>query len=132
MLFGLTNVSAIYQMLINNTLTKYLNIYTVAYLNDILIYSRNLKDHQKYVENILEQLLIRQLRYKLEKCEFHKKEIGFLGFVVEIDEIKIDPKKIQKILDWPESKNLKNLQRFLRFGNFNRQFISKYLFIILL
>ena len=118
--------------MINDTLAGYLDIYIVIYLNDIFIYSGNLEDYQRYVEDVLERLFTRQLRCKSEKCKFHKKEVDFLGFVVGINGIKIDPKKIQKILDWPESRNLKNLQGFLGFGNFNRRFISEYSFIILL
>ena len=57
--------------------------------------------------------------------------MDFLGFIVKINRIKIDAKKIRKILDWPEPRNLKKLQRFLGFRNFNRQFISEYLFITL-
>ena len=58
--------------------------------------------------------------------------MNFLRFVIRINGIKIDSEKIQKVLDWPELRNLKDLQRFLGFGNFNQQFINKYLFIILL
>ena len=58
--------------------------------------------------------------------------MDFLGFIIRINGIKIDSKKIQKIFDWPELRNLKNLQGFLGFGNFNRQFVSEYSFITLL
>ena len=130
-LFGLINAPVTCQTLINNTLAEYLDIYVVIYLDNILIYSENLKDYQRHVENVLERFLAKQLRYRSEKYEFHKKEVDFLGFVVRIDRIKIDLEKIQRILDWPEPKNLKNLQRFLGFGNFNRQFINGYSLIIL-
>ena len=72
------------------------------------------------------------MRYKLEKCEFYKKEVDFLEFIIRTNRIKIDPKKIQKVFNWPKPRNLKDLQGFLGFGNFNRQFISRYLLIILL
>ena len=58
--------------------------------------------------------------------------MNFLKFVIRINKIKIDSKKIQKVFDWSELRNLKDLQRFLGFGNFNRQFISRYLLITLL
>ena len=57
--------------------------------------------------------------------------MDFLGFVIGIDGIKIDSKKIQRVLDWPVPRNLKDLQGFLGFGNFNRQFISGYSLITL-
>ena len=58
--------------------------------------------------------------------------MDFLGFIVGVDEIQIDSKKIQKVLNWSEPRNLKKFQGFLGFGNFNRRFINKYLSIILL
>ena len=119
------------QTLINDILAGCLDIYAVAYLNNILIYSGNLENHRGYIKNVLKRLLVRQLRYKPEKCEFYKKEVDFLGFIIRINGIKIDPEKIRKILDWSEPRNLKNLQGFLGFGNFNRRFISGYLLIIL-
>ena len=108
-----------------------LDQYTVAYLNDILIYLKTLKEHQKHVSNVLEKLSKQQLKIKGEKCDFHKHKIDFLRFVIKREDVKIDPKKIKKILDWPESRNLTKLQKFLRFGNYNRQFISGYSLIAL-
>ena len=108
MLFRLINVSVIYQILINDTLTGCLDIYTVTYLDNIFIYSRNLEDYRRHIKDILERLLTRQLRCKSEKYEFYKKEVDFLGFVVGINRIKIDSEKIQKILNWPKSRNLKD------------------------
>ena len=132
MLFRLINISTTYQILINNILIGYLDIYAVTYLDNIFIYLKSLEDYWKHIENVLERLLVRRLRYKSEKYKFHRKKIDFLRFIIGIDGIRIDPKKIQRILDWPKSENLKNLQEFLGFGNFNRRFINKYLFIILL
>ena len=130
--FGLTNAPAICQTLINDTLTECLDIYAVAYLNNIFIYLENLENHQGHVEDVLKRFLVRQLRYKSEKYEFHKKEMDFLRFIIRINGIKIDSEKIQKILDWPKPRNLKNFQEFLGFGNFNWQFISEYSLITLL
>ena len=59
MLFGLTNTFATYQTLINDILIKYLDIYAVIYLNNIFIYSENLKNHQEHVKDVLEWFLIR-------------------------------------------------------------------------
>ena len=98
-----------YQILINDILVRYLDIYTVAYLNNILIYSDNLKDHQKHIMDVLEQLFVRQLRYKSEKYKFYQKKVEFLGFIVEINGIQIDPEKVRKVLNWPKLRNLRDL-----------------------
>ena len=86
-----------------------MDIYTVVYLNNILIYSEDLENYQWYIKNVLEQFLVRQLRCKPEKYQFYQKKIDFLGFIVEVDGVQIDSGKVKKIFDWSESKNLKNL-----------------------
>ena len=82
MLFGLTNVSASFQELINDTLREYLNIFVLAYLDDILIFSIDYKQHIQYVRLVLQKLREKDLLVKLSKCEFHKYSISFLGYVV--------------------------------------------------
>ena len=69
---------------------------------------------------------------KPEKYKFYKKEVVFLGFLIDKKDIKMDFSKIKKVLDWSRSQNLKEFQEFLGFGNFNCWFIRDYLLIILL
>ena len=100
-------------------LREYLDKFVVAYLDDILIYSRDKKEHVKHVQTVLECLDKANLRLKLEKYKFHKIEVKFLGYVVGITGVKMDPKKIKIILKWPEPRTTKNVQEFLGFTNFN-------------
>ncbi len=71
MSFELTNVLAMCQKIINNILRQYLNQFVITYLNDIIIYSKILKEHISYVFKVLECLNIRNLHLKLKKCEFY-------------------------------------------------------------
>lgn len=68
--FGLTNAPATCQQFVNDTLRQYLDRFCVVYLDDILIYSKNLKEHRQHVRTILETLLSAGLYVKGEKCEF--------------------------------------------------------------
>ncbi len=72
MLFKLTNISAIFQELINHVLYDYLNKFIITYLNDILIYFENEEDHKKHVKEVLKRLQEKNLYLKSEKYEFHK------------------------------------------------------------
>jgi hypothetical protein len=83
--------------MINNTLRQHLNRFVIAYLNDIIIYSKILKEHVSYVSKVLECLDRRNLHLKLKKCEFHQEEIDFLEFVVERHEVRMNPKKLRAI-----------------------------------
>jgi ribosome-interacting GTPase 1 len=97
--FNLTNVSASFQALINDIFREYLDIFVVTYLDDILIYLINEKDHIKQVNLIFETLEKAGIRINRFKCTFHAKEMEFLGYIMGSDKIKINPKKVQAIQD---------------------------------
>ena len=77
MFFGLTNVLTICQELINNILQKHLNIFVIAYLNNILVYFKTKKKYIKYINIVLELLMQRNLLFKSKKYKFHKKKMNF-------------------------------------------------------
>jgi transposase InsO family protein len=124
--FGLTNAPAVCQALINNVLREHLDITVVAYLDDILVYSQTLEEHKVHVRQVLECLAKADLRLKPEKCEWHKDEVEFLGYVVGRYGVKMSEKKIQVVKDWPTPTSVKGIQEFLGFVNFNRRFIKDY------
>jgi len=97
MSFELINVSTTCQKMINDALRQYLNIFVIAYLNDIMIYLITLKEHVQHVSQVLKCLNQRNLRLKPKKCEFHQEEVDFLEFVVERHEIRMNSKKIKTI-----------------------------------
>jgi hypothetical protein len=96
-----------------------LDIFVVAYLDDILIYSETEEEHIQHVKQVLKALDKHNLRLKLEKCEFYRQEVAFLGYIVGANGIRISEDKIQTVRDWPEITNVKGVQSFLRFLNFN-------------
>ena len=97
MSFRLTNTPAICQALINNVIRAHLDKTAIAYLDDILIYSINEKDHERDVKEVLKCLKTANLLLKPEKCEFHKKRVTFLRCVITPDGIKMDPDKIKTV-----------------------------------
>jgi hypothetical protein len=92
--FGLINVPASFQALINDILREYLDIFVVAYLDDILIYLINKKDHIKQVHLVLKILGKAGMRINKLKCTFHTIEMEFLGYIVGLKGIKMDLKKV--------------------------------------
>jgi hypothetical protein len=97
MLFGLTNALATFQAYINNVLRKYLDVFVVVYLDDILVYSKTYEEHVQHMRLILTTLRDANLRIKVEKTEFYKREVKFLGYIVSREGLKIDSKKIEAI-----------------------------------
>jgi len=82
MLFELKNTSVTFQRLINDTLREYLDDFTITYLNDILIYSDDLKMHCSHMHKILRKLNERTLYVKKSKSRFKTKKIKFLNYVI--------------------------------------------------
>jgi hypothetical protein len=72
----------------------------VCYLNDILIFSKNEKDHEKHVRMVLQKLCDAELYAKLEKCVFHQPQVEFLGYIISEEGLSMSPKKIQTIMEW--------------------------------
>ena len=91
----------------NDILFEYINDFCQAYLDDILIYSKTRKDYIKYVRLVLQRLRKVGLQVDILKCEFHVQEIKFLGLIVFIEGLRINSLKVQVVLDWPTSINLK-------------------------
>jgi hypothetical protein len=122
--FGLTNAPATFQAYINDVLKKQLDHFVVVYLDDILIYSKNYKEHLQHVKVVLKQLREAKIQLKLSKCVFHAKEVEFLGFIVNKDGVKMDGNKVRSVLEWKSPRTVKEIQSFLGFANFYRRFIK--------
>ena len=88
--FGLTNAPASMQRLMNDALHEYLDVFVIVYLDDILIYSTSKGEHGKHVKLVMEKLEKYTLLLKLEKCEFHKEQVEFLGYIIGTHGIKMD------------------------------------------
>ena len=85
----------------------------------LFIYSNTQWEHTTHVKDVLRCLRQAGLKLKPEKCEFNKPEVEFLGYIIGINGIKMDPNKITAIRDWPQPTTVKEVQAFLGFANFN-------------
>ncbi len=97
--FGLTNGPASYQHYMNDVLFDYLHQFCQTYLDDIIIYSKTLKEHKKHVRLVLNRLRETGLQVDINKCEFHVQEISFLGLLLFIEGLKMDPRKVQAVVE---------------------------------
>ena len=129
--FGLCNAPSTFQTYINNALQDILDEYCTAYLDDILVFSQTLIEHRKHVRSVLTRMRKAGLYADIDKCEFHVQETKYLGMIVSTDGLKMDPKKVDTILNWPAPQNLKDVQSFLGFCNFYRRFILKFSQIVM-
>jgi len=126
MLFGLKNAPATFQRLINDTLREYLDDFVITYLNDILIYSDDLEMHRSHVHKVLEKLNKRALYVKKSKSRFKTKEIKFLDYVIQFEQIEKNSEKTDAVRNWPPPKRVKKVQAFLELTNYYQKFVPNY------
>jgi hypothetical protein len=128
--FGLSNAPSSFQGFINEVLFKYIDEFVVIYLDDILIYSKDISSHKIHLQKVFEQLLNNSLYVKASKCEFFKEEIEFLGYKVTKDGFALAPSKLSAIKEWQRPTSRKHLRGFLGLANFCRKFVPKYSSIV--
>jgi Reverse transcriptase (RNA-dependent DNA polymerase)/RNase H-like domain found in reverse transcriptase len=125
MFFGLTNSPATFQTMMNHILRDLINEgKVVVYLDDILIFTKDLIEHRKIVNRVLQVLRENKLSLKPQKCEFEKEEMRYLGMIIGRGEVQMDPAKVAAVGKWPTPKNKKEVQQFLGFANYYRRFIK--------
>ncbi|KAK3546467.1 hypothetical protein QTP70_026322 [Hemibagrus guttatus] len=127
--YGLVNAPSIFQDFMHEVLRDFLHKSVLVYIDDILIYSRSMADHQRHVAEVLHRLRTYHLFLKAEKCVCHQPSVQFLGYVIDHSGVCMDKKKVAAVRDWPTPTSVKDLQRFLGFANFYRRFIKDYSFI---
>jgi len=123
---GLTNGPATYQRYMNDVLFDYLDDFCTAYLDDILIYSEDPLEHDEHVRKVLQRLRDAGLQADIKKSEFKVTRTKYLGFIVSVEGIEVDPEKTAVVRNWQAPSTVKGVQGFLGFCNFYRRFITEY------
>jgi len=127
MFFGMTNSPTTFQTMMNNIFrTLIVEGIVVVYLDDILIFTRTEEKHERAVRRVLKVLAEHKLFLCPEKCEFHRKEIEYLGLVISENKVAMDPVKVAGVCDWPTPENQTDVQAFIGFVNFYRYFIRDF------
>nr|GEX23865.1 putative reverse transcriptase domain-containing protein [Tanacetum cinerariifolium] len=122
--FRLTKAPALFMDLMNQVCKPYLDKFVIVFIDDILIYSKNEKEHKEHLKAILELLKKEKLYAKFSKCKFWIPEVQFLGHVIDSQGIHVDPAKIESIKDWASPKTSTEIRQFLGLAGYYRRFIK--------
>jgi hypothetical protein len=128
--FEFCNESITYQHYMNDVFFDYLNDFVSIYINNILIYNNFKKEHVKHVKKMLQRLRDADLQVDIDKRKVFVYETKYLNLIVRRNEIRMNLFKIEIILQWATSQNLKQIQIFLEFCNFYRRFIKNFAKIV--
>ena len=124
--FGMCNASATFQRAIARALRNIVNCegsMVMAYIDDIVIATETVEDHMARLREVFECLREAGFKMRVAKCDFMKSEIKYLGRVVSAEGVKPDPKAVAKLRDWEIPRNKTEMQSFLGFANYYREFI---------
>ena len=125
MFFSLTNSPTTFQTMMDGIFEDLISKgVVVVYLDDILIFTKTLEEHQEVVCRVMELLQKYGPSLKLEKCEFERTSVEYLGVVVSHDSVKMDLAKVARVVEWLTPSTKKELQLFLGFTNFYQRFIE--------
>ncbi|KAH9651124.1 hypothetical protein KPL70_026631 [Citrus sinensis] len=124
--FGLTNAPSTFQSLMNDLLRPCLRKFALVFFNDILVYSKTWADHIFHLKTVLQILSNNSLFAKKSKCCFGVLQVEYLGHLISLAGVAVDPKKIQTVLDWPIPSSAKAVRGFLGLAGYYRKFIRDF------
>ncbi|GKV41594.1 hypothetical protein SLEP1_g49100 [Rubroshorea leprosula] len=128
--FGLSNASSTFMRLMNQVFRLFIGKFVVVYFDDILVYSKNEQKHLDHLRQVFEVLKEQKLYANLKKCSFLTTSVTFLGYIITAQGIKMDPNKIDAIVNWPTPTSLHEVRSFHGLSSFYRRFIKNFSSIV--
>ncbi|WVZ63412.1 hypothetical protein U9M48_013046 [Paspalum notatum var. saurae] len=126
MSFGLTNAPAFFMYLMNSVFMNELDKFVVVFIDDILVYSKNEKEHEEHLRIVLSCLREHKLYAKFSKCAFWLKEVAFLGHILSAKGVAVDPSKVEDVLNWKQPQTVTEIRSFLGLAGYYRRFIKDF------
>ncbi|XP_055960122.1 uncharacterized protein LOC130014968 [Mercurialis annua] len=127
--FGLTNAPVAFMDLMNRVFKPYLHSFVIVFIDDILVYYRSEEEHVEHLRLVLQTLREKQFYAKFSKCEFLLEKVVFLGHVISVEGIYVDPKKVEAIINWNSPNNVHEVRSFLGLAGYYRWFVKNFYII---
>jgi hypothetical protein len=125
--FGLTKSPGVFMSLMNEVFHEYLDKFIQVFIDNILIYSRMIEEHDEHLRLVLQCLREHKMYGKLSKCSFYQSKIHYLGHVISSEGIVVDPAKVEAIMECPAPTNVPKVRSFMGLAGYYRRFIEGFL-----
>jgi len=110
--------------LMNKVFMNELDKFVIVFIDDILIYSKCVQEHEQHLRVVLEKLRANKLYVKLSKCEFWLEKVAFLGHILTAEGVAVDPEKVEAVSNWQQPTNVSEIRSFLGLAGYYRRFIE--------
>jgi hypothetical protein len=124
MSFEITNAPAYFMNLMNKVFMEELDKFVVVFIDDILVYSKSVEEHEQHLRVVLGKLRAHKLYAKFRKCEFWLEKISFLGHILTAEGVAVDPGKVETVSNWQQPTNVSEIRSFLGLAGYYRRFIE--------
>jgi hypothetical protein len=121
--FGLMNAPLTFQRLVDKVFNQREKEFTIAYIDDIIIFSQTWKEHLEHIELALKRLKTANLKIRLKKCYFGKRSADYLGFVISGEGIRSNPAKVIQVQKMSPPANLSEVRAFLGMVGYYSKFV---------
>jgi hypothetical protein len=126
MSFGLTNAPTYSMYLMNKVFMEYLDRFVIVFIDDILIFSKTMEEHEEHLRMVLEKLRSNQVYAKFNKCEFWLTKVTFLGHVISAGGVSVDPSEVKDALNWMPPTTISEIRSFLGLVGYCHRFIKDF------
>ena len=128
--FGLTNAPTAFMDLMNRVFHEYLDRFVIVFIDDILIFSKSMEEHEEHLRIVFQILREKKLYAKFKKCEFWLDQVVFLRHVISKVWISVDLSKVKTVVDWARPANMSEIRSFLGLAGYYRRFVEGFSHIV--
>lgn len=127
---GVTGAPATFQRLMEKAVGDMHRLEVIVYLDDLIVFGRTLEEHEQRLLKVIVRLEEAGLKLSLDKCQFCRSQVTYVGHIVSENGIATVPDKVEAVTRWEQPTDLPSLQSFLGFCGYYRRFIKDYSIIV--